>query len=189
LQQGKITFQGDAQSAAGYYVGVVSGEGKKNVLHVADLWNASGRLPQYRPWLCKLELYNGEGNPLEGEMATGSPIRMHVQFRLQEPSANFDARVNFVDLYGQVIFAARSIYERNRNWGERSGQQEIICEIPNLPLTPGEYRIEAALIVDDKCMDYVEDACRLKIVGSDFYGTGKIPSVGFFVHEQSWHLK
>jgi hypothetical protein len=29
----------------------------------------------------------------------------------------------------------------------------------------------------------------LKIVGSDFYGTGKIPSLGFFVHKQSWHLK
>ena len=64
-----------------------------------------------------------------------------------------------------------------------------MCEIPNLPLTPAEYRIEAALVIDDKCVDYVEDACRLKIVGTDFYGTGKAPSLGFFVHEQSWHLK
>jgi lipopolysaccharide transport system ATP-binding protein len=189
LQQGRISFQADAKSAVNYYVGVVSGEEKKNVLHVADLWNARGRLPQYHPWLFRLELHNGEGNPFEGEIVIGSSIRVHVQFRLQEPSANFDARVNFVDLYGQVVFAARSSYERNRNWGERSGQQEIICEIPNLPLTPGEYRIEAALVIDEKCVDYVEDACRLKIVASDFYGTGKMPSLGFFVHEQSWHLK
>jgi len=189
LEQGRISIQADAKSAVNYYVGVVSGEEKKNVLHVADLWNARGRLPQYHPWLYRLELHNGEGNPFEGEIAIGSSIRVHVQFHLQEPSANFDARVNFVDLYGQVVFAARSSYERNRNWGERSGQQEIICEIPNLPLTPGEYRIEAALVIDEKCVDYVEDACRLKIVASDFYGTGKIPSLGFFVHKQSWHLK
>ncbi len=189
LQQGGISFQGDAKSAVNHYVGLVTGEEKKNVLHVADLWNARGRLAQYRPWLYKLELNNGDGKPLEGEIGVGSSIRVHVQFRLQEPSSNFDIRVNFVDLYGQVVFAARSSYERNRNWGERSGQQEIVCEIPNLPLTPAEYRIEAALVIDDKCVDYVEDACRLKIVGTDFYGTGKAPSLGFFVHEQSWHLK
>lgn len=189
LQQGKLTFQGDAKSAADYYVGAVSGNAKKNGSHMADLWNARGRLPQYHPWLNKLELYDGEGNSIDGEMAIGGAIRVHVQFLLHEPSANFDARVNFVDLYGQVIFAARSIYERDRNWGERSGQQELICDIPDLPLTPGEYRIEVALVIDEKCVDYVEDACRLKISGSDFYGTGAIPSLGFFVHNQSWHLK
>jgi lipopolysaccharide transport system ATP-binding protein len=189
IQQGRIAFQGDAKSAVDYYVGVNSAEEKKNIFHVADLRNARGRLPQYHPWLYRLELYDGDGKPFEGEIEIGDSIRVHIQFRLQEPSANFDARVNFVDLYGQVVFAARSSYERNRNWGERSGLQEIICEIPNLPLTPGEYRIEPALVIDDKCVDYVEDACRLKVVGSDFYGTGKAPSLGFFVHEQSWHLK
>src|SRR6266481_2758233 len=189
LQQGQLTFQGDAKSAADYYVGVVSSKEKRNGSHMADLWNARGRLPQYHPWLYALEVYNGEGNPLEREMAIGGAIRMHVQFLLHEPSENFDPRVNIVDLYGQVVFAARSIYERDRDWGKRSGRQEIICEIPNLPLTPGDYRIEVALVINEKCEDYVEDACRLKIAGSDFYGTGKIPSAGFFVHEQSWHLK
>lgn len=188
LQQGQLAFQGAAKSAADYYVGLVSGEDKKNDSHMADLWNARGRLPQYHPWLHKLELYDGAGNPLEEEMAIGSSIRAHVQFLLHQPTRNFDPRVNFVDLYGQVVFAARSSYERDRNWGERSGRQEIVCEIPNLPIAPGEYRIEVALVIDEKCVDYVEDACRLKIAGSDFYGTGKIPSLGFFVHKQSWYL-
>jgi lipopolysaccharide transport system ATP-binding protein len=189
LQQGQLMFQGDAKSAADYYVGVVTGKEEKNNTHMTDLRNARGRLSQYHPWLYKLELYNGEGKPFEGEMAIGDSIRVHVQFFLHDPSTNFDARVNFVDMYGQVIFAARSIYERDRNWGERSGQQEMICEIRNVPLTPGEYRIEAALVINEKCVDYVEDACRLKVVGADYYGTGQIPSIGFFVHNQSWHLK
>jgi homopolymeric O-antigen transport system ATP-binding protein len=189
LQQGQLTFEGDAKSAANYYVGAVSGEEKKNRSHTTDLWSARGRLPQFRPWLCKLELYNGEAIPFDGEMAIGGTLRVHLQFLLHQPSANFDARINFVDMYGQVIFAARSTYDRDRNWGERSGQQEMICEIHDLPLTPGEYRIVAALVIDEKCVDYVENAGHLKIVGSDFYGTGKIPSLGFFVHKQSWHLK
>jgi len=98
-------------------------------------------------------------------------------------------RVNFTDVYGQMIFAARSTYEPKRDWGLRSGVQEVVCEIPTLPLTPGEYHIETGLVLDDKCVDYVEDACRLKMLGTDFYGTGKIPSLGFFVHDQHWRLK
>jgi lipopolysaccharide transport system ATP-binding protein len=189
LEQGRITFQGDSKSAVEYYVGAMSQNEHKNETHIVDLWNARGRLPQYQPWLRKLEVYAGGGEPLEGELATGDPIRVLVEFELPEPKTNFDVRVNFLDLYGQVIFAARSSYEPKRDWGPRSGVQEFECEIPELPFTPGEYRIEAALVLDDKCVDYVEDAYRLKVLGSDYYGTGKVPSLGFFVHDQDWRLK
>jgi len=189
LEKGRLKFEGDAKRAVDYYVGAVSRAEREDESHVIDLWNNRGRLPQYQPWLRRLEVYTGQGEPFKGELPIGAAIRIHVQFDLQGPIANFDARVNFVNLYGQVIFAARSSYEPDRGWGERSGQQEFVCEIPDLPLTPGEYRIEAALVLEDKCVDYIEDACRLKILGSDFYGTGKIPSLGYFVHDQHWRLR
>jgi lipopolysaccharide transport system ATP-binding protein len=189
LEQGRLTFEGEAKRAVDYYIGTVSRTERKSESHIVDLWNSRGRLSQYQPWLRKLEVYEGNGRPFSGEIAIGAPIRLHVEFELREPIVNFDARVNFVNLYGQVIFAARSSYEPSRDWAERRGLQEFVCEIPGLPLTPGEYRIEAALVLDDKCVDYVEDACRLEVVGSDFYGTGKIPSVGYFVHDQHWRLR
>ena len=189
LERGRLKFEGDAKRAVDYYVGAVSRAEREDESHVIDLWNNRGRLPQYQPWLRRLEVYTGQGEPFKGELSIGAAMRIHVQFELQGPIANFDARVNFVNLYGQVIFAARSSYEPDRGWGERSGQQEFVCEIPDLPLTPGEYRIEAALVLGDKCVDYIEDACRLKILGSDFYGTGKIPSLGYFVHDQHWRLR
>jgi len=189
LEQGRLTFEGEAKRAVDYYIGTVSRTERKSESHIVDLWNSRGRLSQYQPWLRKLEVYEGNGRPFTGEIAIGAPIRLHVEFELREAIVNFDARVNFVNLYGQVIFAARSSYEPSRDWAERRGLQEFVCEIPGLPLTPGEYRIEAALVLDDKCVDYVEDACRLEVVGSDFYGTGKIPSVGYFVHDQHWRLR
>ena len=189
LEHGQLTFEGDSKSAVEHYVGAISQKERKNESHIVDLWRAGGRLPQYQPWLRKLEVYAGNGEPFAGELAIGDPLRVHVEFELREPKANFDVRVNFVDLYGQVIFAARSSYEPNRDWGPRSGVQEFVCEIPELPLTPGEYRIETGLFLDDKCVDYVGDAHHLKVVGSDYYGTGKVPSLGFFVHDQDWRLK
>ena len=97
--------------------------------------------------------------------------------------------MHFAHLYRQMIFVARSSYEPKRDWGIRVGVQEFTVDIPNLPLTSAEYRIEVGLVVNDRAVDYIEGACRLKILGSDFYGTGKIPSVGFVVHEQRWALK
>ncbi len=189
LEHGRLAFQGEARNAVEYYVGGASRAEHESDTHIIDLWNSPRRLPQYDPWLRKLEVFSGDGKPLAGELATGATIRIHVEFQLREPIVNFDVRVNFTDPYGQMIFAARSSYEPRRDWGPRSGLQEFECEIPELPLVPGRYRIEAALVVDDKCVDYVEDACRLEILGSDFYETGKIPSLGFFVHEQHWRLK
>jgi lipopolysaccharide transport system ATP-binding protein len=189
LEQGRLTFEGQAKSAVDYYVGKISRPELEIPSHIIDLGSARGRLSQYQPWLRKLEVYKGNGDPFKGELAIGDSIRVHVEFQLREPIVNFDVRVNFVDLYGQVIFAARSSYEPKRNWGPRSGVQECVCEIPNLPLTSADYRLEVGLVLDDKCVDYVEDACRLKILGSDYYRTGKVPSLGFFVHDQHWRLK
>jgi len=189
LEQGQLTFTGDAKSAVDYYIGAVSREETREASHIIDLWSAKGRLPQFQPWLRKLEVYTGDGSPCTGVMDIGAPIRLHLELELRELIANFDARLNFVNLYGKVVFAAMSSYEPNGDWGQRTGLQQLVCEIPGLPLTPGEYRIEAALVLDDKCVDYVEDICRLKIIGSDFYGTGKIPTLGYFVHDQHWRVK
>src|SRR6266853_785132 len=110
LEKGRLKFEGDAKRAVDYYVGAVSRAEREDESHVIDLWNNRGRLPQYQPWLRRLEVYTGQGEPFKGELPIGAAIRIHVQFDLQGPIANFDARVNFVNLYGQVIFAARSSY-------------------------------------------------------------------------------
>ena len=50
------------------------------------------------------------------------------------------------------------------------------------------YRIQAALSVGGAVADYVEDAASLTVLGSDFYGTGRIPTEGICVLEQEWRL-
>jgi lipopolysaccharide transport system ATP-binding protein len=189
LEQGRLTFEGDAKGAVDYYVGAVSREDCQCESHIVDLRNARGRPLRYQPWLRKLALFTGDGKPFTGELALGAPMRIHVEFELREAITNFDVRVNFTDQYGQMIFTARSSYEPKRDWGSRSGVQEFVCELPEILFTPGEYRIATGLVLNDRCVDYVEDAHRLKVLGTDYYGTGKIPSLGFFVQDQHWRLK
>lgn len=190
MEHGRVAFDGSAKDAVHHYVRTFSQTEMKAEPHVADLSNARGRRSKFQPWLRKLEVYTGNGTPLDGELPIGAPLRVHLEFELQKPTANFDPRINFLDLYGQIMFAARCSYEPEHNWGERSGIQRMVCEIPALPLTPGEYRIDAALVIEDKLVvDYVDDALRLKIAEGDFYGTGQIPSSGFFVQRHHWRME
>lgn len=190
LEHGRVAFEGSAQDAVHYYVHTVTDVEMGKKTHVADLSKARGRAAKFQPWLRKLEIFTGEGNPLDADLPIGAPLRLRVEFDLRNPTANFDARVNFLDLYGQVIFAARSSYEPRHDWGERSGRQCMICDIPALPLTPGEYRVDVGLVLDGKLVvDYVDDAYRLKIAESDFYGTGQPPSYGFIVQTHHWRME
>jgi lipopolysaccharide transport system ATP-binding protein len=189
LDRGQMVFQGDAKSAVDFYFSSLSKAGSAENLHVVDLRSNVGRRPPCGSWLRTLEVYGGNGEPLNNGLAVGGSLQCHVEFELQNPTDRFDPRLNFVDLYGQVIFAARASYEPNRSWGTRSGVQRMICEIPALPLLPGEYRIDVGLVVNDKVvMDYIDSAYRLRILETDFYGTGQIPSLGLFVQEHHWRM-
>jgi hypothetical protein len=189
LEKGRIVFEGDAKNAVEHYARRFSTAEPTNETHAIDLTNAPGRHARYRPRLRKLEVLGGNGEPLGGELRIGSPLRLCVEFELPHPTAAFDVRIDFLDLYGQVIFAARSSYEPDSDWGERHGLQRMICDIADLPLTPGERRMDVTLALEgNHVVDRVEDAYRLYIGDSDFYGTGQIPSAGFMVHRQHWRL-
>jgi lipopolysaccharide transport system ATP-binding protein len=189
LERGRIVYEGSAKSSVEHYVRRFSPPEPTTETHIVDLIHWPGRAAKFRPGVRKLEVFFGDGTPLHGQIPIGSPLRLRVEFELPHPTAKFDIRVNFLDLYGQVIFAARSTYESQRNWGERTGIQRVICEIPSLPLTPGEHRLDVGLVLEDKqVLDYVEDAFRLHVAETDFYATGQIPSLGFVVQRQRWWL-
>lgn len=188
LERGQVTFEGTAKDAVEHYVRAYSPRDIK-LDHIVDLTNAPGRGAKYQHHLRKLEVYSGNGEPLTGELPIGAPVQFRIEFDLPQPTAKFDARINFLDIYGQVVFAARCSYEPQREWGERLGRQRLVCEIPSLPLTPGEYRVDAALVVEGRAADYVDGAYRLKIAESDFYGTGHVPVLGFFVQKHHWRLE
>lgn len=190
LEQGQVAFQGNSKNAVDFYIHNLAHAGANNQGHLVDLRSAHGRLPKFQPWLQKLEVCTGEGKPLEGRLAVAASIQVTVEFELRTPTDKFDPRLNFRDLFGQMIFVARSSYEPSRNWGERCGVQRMVCEIPELPLVPGEYRIDVALVLEDTVtVDYIQDAYRLIILERDFYGTGQMPSAGIFVQRHHWRME
>jgi lipopolysaccharide transport system ATP-binding protein len=186
LQQGRLVFTGSSKDAVAYYLNHLSGEGLASREHVIDLTDVP-RSPKSRPLLKKLELYSNDA-PLRGELPLGGPVKAVIHFELEDPCTSFDAWIAFYTLSGQRICTAHSAYEPDRVHEERSGEQIFICDIPSVPLIGGEYKINVGVDIASSEVDWVDDAARVTIVRSDYYGTGIVPTQGTFVISNRWEL-
>lgn len=188
LEQGRLVFGGTAKEAVDYYLHSLSGDGMGSAASVVDLTNAPGRRRHFQPLLKRLELFSGDGAQLNGGLPIGAPLKARIHFQLENPCSSFDACLAFDSLGGQRIFTAHSVFEPRRPHGERVGEQVFVCEIPSLALVPGEYKIKVGLDIGGTEVDSVEDATRLTVIESDYYGTGKVPWNGTCVLKHQWEL-
>src|ERR1035437_8385681 len=189
LDHGEVAFLGSIQLAIRHYLASASMHHGVAESHVAELDVCVGRPPRYKPLLRRLELYTSENQPVRGVLAAGAPLKAVIEFDLEQPSTGFDAQISFDTWTGQRICTAHSGCEPDRSHEERAGKQVFVCEIPRLPLLPGYYRLNVALEIGGQEFDSVEDAMRLKVVPSDYYGTGMLPERGTFLVENPWTLR
>ena len=64
----------------------------------------------------------------------------------------------------------------------------FVCDIGALPLVPGDYRLSVGLDIAGREVDWVENAAQISITGSDYYGTGVVPTRGAFLLDNRWRL-
>jgi lipopolysaccharide transport system ATP-binding protein len=186
LDGGKIAFEGTSKDAVGDYLGRLTG-GRDSSGHVIDLSAATDRRFARKPLLKQLELYTNEDRPLVNDLQIGARLQLRVQFALEEPTSNFNVGLGFDNSYGQRVFTAHSQFQPARSTIARTGLQTYVCDIPSLTFTPGEYSLRVWLEIDDAESDLINDVVRLRLIESDYYGTGKVPWNGAFVLEHHWH--
>jgi len=189
LQQGRIVFSGTAKDAVRFYLQNISNEGTQFSTNRIDLSRSPGRVAKYRPHLKRLELFTEDDQPHTGEIRVGGSLKALITFNLEEPCASFDASISFDTVSGQRICTAHSAYEPDRAHEERVGEQVFACEISNIPLLPGEYRVGVGLDIASQEVDWVDDATRLTVIKSDYYGTGIVPTRGVFLLQNHWTLE
>jgi lipopolysaccharide transport system ATP-binding protein len=189
LQRGELAFSGGVGEAIKYYLGSPPGQSTDGMSSAMDLTHAPSRASRFRPLLKRLELSNEEGQPLHQGLPMGAALKAQVLFDLEEPTSFFDVSLAFDNQFGQCVFLASSNCHPDHVDEAHFGERLYVCEIPSFTLMPGEYRIRAVLSVGGAMVDCVEDAARLTVVGSDFYGNGRVPREGVCVLEQLWSLQ
>ena len=186
LTKGNLVFDGTAKDAVDFYLRSVSGEGSHG--HAIDLKNAPRADSSRAPVLERIEFYTGD-QAFNGSLPIGSPLKIRVHFPLANPTDSFNVGLGFDNMFGQRVFTAHSFFEPDRSHGERVGSQVFVCDIPSLTLLSGEYTLRVWLDIGNGEADLVDDAARIHVIDSDYYGTGRVPWNGTFVLKHHWYLE
>jgi len=187
LHQGKLAFDGGSKDAIQFYLNSLSAQ--HGTGHVVELDGVGERRSIVAPLLKRLEFLTENEQPLSEGLPIGSRLKVKVHFDLPKATSNFNIGLGFNNIYGQRIFTANSMFEPNRSDKEHAGAQVFSCEIPSFTLTPGEYSVKVFMDLKGSEADAIEDAAKITVLESDFYGTGKVPRNGAVVMRQRWYLE
>jgi lipopolysaccharide transport system ATP-binding protein len=191
LERGRLVFDGTAKDAVQHYLsGISSAAGRSGRTgHVVELEGVGERRSPVAPLLRRLEFFTENEQPLTEGLPIGARLKVKVHFDLPKPTASFNVGLGFNNSYGQRIFMAHSVFEPNRSDEEHVGAQVFSCEIPSFTLMPGEYAVKVWLELKRAQADAIEDAAKITVLESDFYGTGKVPWNGSVVLTHRWYLE
>jgi lipopolysaccharide transport system ATP-binding protein len=186
LDGGKVAFDGTSKEAVLDYLGRISGV-RDSTGHIVDLSAASDRRFATGPLLKRMEFCTDDDRPLTSDLQIGARLQVRVHFELSEPTSDFNVGIGFNNSYGQRVFTAHSQFQAGRPAVPRVGPQVYTCDIPSLTLTPGEYSLRVWLEIENTEADLIDDAVRIRVIESDYYGTGKVPWNGAFVLKHRWY--
>jgi lipopolysaccharide transport system ATP-binding protein len=186
LSNGTMLFNGNSEEAIQQYLHSVAGSAAQG--HAIDLLNAPRTAKKVRPRLLEsMEFFTDGDRPTAGTLPMGAGLKMRIRFNFPEPVDSFDVGIGFDSMYGQRVFTAHSCFEPERDGGTHIGPQTFVCNIPSLTLVPGEYVLRVWLDVNRREADLVNEAARIQVIESDFYGTGRVPWNGVFVLKHHWY--
>jgi lipopolysaccharide transport system ATP-binding protein len=188
LNRGKLEFDGPIAAAANYYFNTLSA-GCNPDGHIFDLNDAPHRVSRVGKFLRRIEFFTGDDRPLAEGVRIGQPLKVKIHFDLPSATSSFNIGLGFNNIFGQRIFTAHSLFEPERLHGNRVGPQIFVCDIPSLTLTTGTYTTKLWMDIANTEADAVDDAARIDVIESDYYGTGKVPWNGTFVLPHRWYLE
>jgi len=187
LDTGKLIFDGSVKQAIQLHTSMIFNTPSAHS-HIINLDRAPDRRSPQGKVLQVIELYTDHQKPLLQGMPVGASLKVRVHFSLPHPTSAFDVGLGFNNAFGQRVFTAHTLFEPGLDHAQIAGEQVVVCEIPSLTLLPGDYVLRVWLDIGNVEADLIDSAGRIKVLESDYYGSGKLPNDGAFVLEQHWSL-
>src|ERR1700719_2105342 len=180
LDTGKLIFDGSAKEAIQLHTNMIFNT-QSSESHIVNLSGALDRRSAQGKFLQAIELYTNHQQPLLRGMPVGRGLNVRAYFSLPPPTSASNVGLGFNNTFGQRVFTAHTLFEPAIGHGQLGGTQVAICEIPSLTLIPGDYVLRVWLDIGNVEADLIDSAARIKILESDYYGSGELPNDGAFV--------
>jgi lipopolysaccharide transport system ATP-binding protein len=141
----------------------------------------TGEIPRpasMQPVLRRVQILNDGGQPA-GAVSAGGGLCLEIDY--VDPGgvltgAQFGITIDTPS--GVHVLSAGTRYQLREplQLGDRG---RVECRIPSLPLVPGLYQVSVSCYTNTRIIDRLEHVRRFNVVGSDFFGTGRLPRPGY----------
>jgi lipopolysaccharide transport system ATP-binding protein len=127
------------------------------------------------------------GIDTKGQVKCGGPLEIVVGYSCKAPFYCSLCTITFYDLRGNRVAALKTVMQEG-GVGTLGPRDTICCSIAQLPLLPGEYVLNIAMVGHAGVLDHIDHAARLTVVPSNIYGTGYLPCSqdGFVFIRHTW---
>ncbi len=158
LENGSLVVDDHIERAVNTYLDMLEAHGGESLSQRTDR-SGEGQIR-----LVAVHITSG-GSPV---LRTGSPARFvfEVDGILPDIACSF----KLYDSLGQSITAFKSSTSGPQDFSDPHGGQRFVCEIDELLLMPGRYRLDISIVGDDKLQDFVRAATFCDVVEGDVNG-------------------
>jgi lipopolysaccharide transport system ATP-binding protein len=170
LRNGSVCADDTTTNAVAVYLQTLQEISSENLLERTDR-GGKGKIR-----LARIEITTGNHAPA-ANLITGSTARFvfHVTSVLPGMSCSFTV----YDQYGQPVTYFDSAVYSKRDETDRSQGHTFSCEIDELMLIPGRYRINAAIMLDGEMQDHLEGASFFDVEQGTLRGRTVPRSTGY----------
>jgi hypothetical protein len=176
LQNGSITKSGNASEVIASYMTFVEEHPKKG--HTKS---GPAELDIY------MESMSGERRKV---FNIGEPIRFIMLLSVDRPIQSAAIGIGILDIFGGRVVTHHTMFQHPEPWGVNKSVR-ITVEWPECILCHGSYRFVSALFESGQMIAVWEDIGELRVVETDYFGTGKLPDPqvqGRVVTKAKWHI-
>jgi lipopolysaccharide transport system ATP-binding protein len=183
LHGGELVFQGPVNEAIQCYLD------RQQKVRSCPLAQRSDRAGDRRILFEGVELELPNGAPIQTPIC-GDDLAISLTYRSThgeqtlgpvqigiDVCSRFDERIaNFTTTWTTGDFASIP------------GYGTIRCIIPRLALLPGVYNLDLFAAVGGNQADYIRNAFTFEVVAGDYFGSGKIPNLGYVMMQHRWEM-
>ena len=171
IADGRLVFDGPTEETLAQYLRLFPRGEATGTPGVFDLASADRSNGGYEPLLQRLELRPGGGSPADN-VRMGERLRMEISVAGLNDIIHPWVLVSIGSSKVPVLIRMNSRAVPLNSAQDRRDRELIVVDIPALPLTPGDYRIEVQIKDRSRTVDFVGPAGEFRVDPADVFGGG-----------------
>jgi len=183
LDGGRVCFDGDSSRGIEHYLRL------QDVVRQTSLADRTDRQGNQRLKFVGVQLLDSSLRPLSvAHSGQGVTLCLKYVSDGSRPVRNVQIGIDIVGAFDHRLLNLSTTW-KNGDFACVDEAGDILCHIPRLPLLPGRYSLDLFAAASGEMADYIRDAATIEVEAGDFFGSGKLPTLGYFLAEHSWSLE